>query len=385
MLLRTPLNDWHRAHQARMVDFGGWDMPVQYTSITAEHVAVRTRAGLFDISHMGRLTFSGPDALDLIQLLFTNDAASMKRGQVRYGLICNEQGGVLDDVLVYRLEPFWLMVVNASNRDKILAWIRSHQGRRSVQVTDRTPDWSMIAIQGPRAVDLMNALSISPTEKPESWPANLRYYHATQGAFTPGVVSASMPAPLPLVSRTGYTGEDGFEVIVPASEVVSLGDRLCELAASGQAGEPFSLTLCGLGARDTLRLEAGMPLYGHELSEEIDPYQAGLGWAVKLDKGDFLGRQALLACKDKPRRKRVGLQLAGRRAAREGATVLGEGQPIGVVTSGTFTPTLNAALAMAYVDPAHGDTGTSCAVDIRGKREPARVVDLPFYRRSAHG
>jgi aminomethyltransferase len=356
MPLRTPLYDWHVAHGARMVEFGGWDMPVQYTTIVEEHTAVRTGAGLFDISHMGRLSFAGPDGLDLIQHVWTNDAATMKDFQARYGLVCNERGGVRDDVLVYRWPYGWAMVVNASNRAKIVGWLAEKKGNRNVEVSDQTQQTCMVAVQGPRAVALCQGLTRDD-------PAQLAYYHAVPTQYKgKGCV----------VSRTGYTGEDGVEIMLAASQAVELCE---ELLARG--ARP-----CGLGARDTLRLEAAMPLYGHELTEEIDPYQAGLGWAVKPDKGDFVGRDALLRLRqDKARPVRVGLELEGKRIAREGAAVLLDGRPIGKVTSGTFAPTLNKALAMAYLDPAHAAVGTACAVDVRGKAEAARVVLLPFYRR----
>ena len=359
--MRTPLYDWHVAHGARMVDFAGWDMPIQYTTITDEHQAVRSVAGLFDISHMGRLLMEGPDALALIQHVFTNDAATMKPGQVRYGLVCNEQGGILDDVLVYRLEPYWLMVVNASNRTKIVDWIARNKGGRNATVTDRTLDWAMVAVQGPRALDIVPGL----------WPstAALKYYFAeVQGE----------PRDPRILSRTGYTGEDGFEVILANADLQELIQRL--EAAARKAG--CELKPCGLGARDTLRLEAAMPLYGHELNEDIDPLQAGLAWAVKMDKGNFLGRAALERRRDDPKApRRVGLELDGKRIAREGATVLHGDRPVGIVTSGTFGPTLQKAIAMAYVEPASAGAGTACEVDVRGKPAPARVVPLPFYRR----
>ncbi len=356
MPLRTPLYDWHLSHGARMVEFSGWDMPVQYTTIVEEHTAVRTGAGLFDISHMGRLSFAGPDSLDLIQHVYTNNAATMKDFQARYGLICNENGGVRDDVLVYRWPYGWAMVVNASNRTKIVAWLAEQKGTRNLQVTDQTEQTCMVAVQGPRAIALCQGLTAFD-------PAQLAYYHAAPTQYKgKGCV----------LSRTGYTGEDGVEIMVSAAQAVELCD---ELLARG-------VKPCGLGARDTLRLEAAMPLYGHELTEDIDPLQAGLGWAVKLDKGDFIGREALLRRQqDKTRPVRVGLELEGKRIAREGAAVVREGRPIGKVTSGTFAPTLQKALAMAYVDPAQAAVGTTCSVDVRGKAEAAHVVALPFYRR----
>ncbi len=356
MGLRTPLYDWHLAHGARMVDFGGWDMPVQYTTITDEHTAVRTAAGLFDVSHMGRLSFAGPDALALIQHVYTNDAATMKEGQVRYGLICNEQGGVRDDVLVYRWPYGYAMVVNAGNRDTIVAWLAAQRGPRNVEVSDRTTQTVMAAVQGPKAVALCRDLTTAD-------PSALGYYQAAPTTYQ------GKPC---VVSRTGYTGEDGVEIIVPAEQAVGLFNELARRGA----------TPCGLGARDTLRLEAAMPLYGHELTEEIDPLQAGLGWAVKMNKGAFIGRDALLRRKeDKTRPVRVGLELEGKRIAREGSAVLADGRPVGRVTSGTFAPTLQKALAMAYVEPASSAVGTVLAADVRGKAEAARVVGLPFYRR----
>lgn len=357
MALRTPLYDWHVRHGGRMVEFGGWDMPVQYSSIVEEHQTVRSAAGVFDISHMGRLSFAGSDALAFIQEVYTNNAAAMKDGQVRYGLICNEHGGIRDDVLVYRWpQGCPLMVVNAANREKIVAWLAKHQQGRDVQVSDHTTATCMIAVQGPQALALCRGLTADDADR-------LSYYFAVQTTYqgTPCILS-----------RTGYTGEDGLEVMVAAEKGLSLWQELLRRGAKP----------CGLGARDTLRLEAAMPLYGHELSEDIDPFQAGLSWAVKMDKGDFIGRDALLRRReDAALPRRVGLELAGRRAAREGAAVLKEGRTIGRVTSGTVTPTLNKAIAMAYVEPAFTTAGTTCTVDIRGKAEEARVVPLPFYRR----
>jgi aminomethyltransferase len=354
---RTVLYDWHVAHGARMVDFAGWDMPVQYTSITDEHTTVRTAVGLFDISHMGRLSFGGPDALALIQRVYTNNAATMTDFQARYGLVCNDQGGIRDDVLVYRWPYGWAMVVNASNRQKIVDWLGESKGSFNVQIMDQTRDTCMVAVQGPRGLALCEGMF-------EADPAKLDYYFAIPTRYQgQGCV----------VSRTGYTGEDGLEIMVNAKQGVPLWEEL-----SKRGGKP-----CGLGARDTLRLEAAMPLYGHELSEEIDPFQAGLGWAVKLDKGDFRGKDALIRRKDDPkRRKRVGLELAGKRIAREGAVVKVGGQPVGVVTSGTFASTLNKSIAMAYIEPALTEVGTPCAIDIRGKDEAATVVRLPFYKRA---
>ena len=356
MAQRTVLYDWHVARGARMVDFAGWDMPVQYTSIIEEHNAVRTAAGLFDISHMGRLSFGGPDALALIQRVYTNNAATLKDGQVRYGLVCNDQGGIHDDVLVYRWPYGYAMVVNASNREKIVAWLAESKGSFNVEVRDQTKDTCMIAVQGPQALDLCRGLTEADASK-------LDYYHATPTTYK------GKPC---VVSRTGYTGEVGVEYMVAAGQGVQLWE---EILARG--ARP-----CGLGARDTLRLEATMPLYGHELSEDIDPFQAGLGWSVKLDKGDFRGREALVRRRqDSKLRQRVGLELQGKRIAREGAKVLAKGKEIGIVSSGTFGPTVSKSIAMAYIDPAFKEPGTMLEIDIRGKAEPARIVPLPFYKR----
>jgi aminomethyltransferase len=339
-----------------MVEFGGWDMPVQYTGIVEEHQAVRTAAGLFDISHMGRLSFAGPDALDLLQHVYTNNAATMKDFQARYGLICNVHGGIRDDVLVYRWPYGWAMVVNASNRLKIVDWIAQHKDGRNVEMTDQTLTTCMVAVQGPKALEICQGLTMADAR-------GLSYYYAAPTQYRgKGCV----------VSRTGYTGEDGIEIMIAATEAVTLWEDLIARGAKP----------CGLGARDTLRLEAAMPLYGHELTEDIDPLQAGLVWAVKFEKGDFIGRDALLRRKEDPKRRvRVGLELGGKRIAREGAAVLKDGQTVGTVTSGTFAPTLGKSVAMAYLDPALAEVGTALTVDVRGKEESARVVPLPFYRR----
>jgi aminomethyltransferase len=355
MALRTPLHDWHTAHGGVMVEFAGWHMPIRYGSITDEHNAVRTAVGLFDVSHMGRLSFEG-DGLGLIQHVWTNNASTMKDMQARYGLICNDQGGMLDDVLVYRWPYGWAMVVNASNRERIVAHLEANKGTRQVAVRDQTLSTCMIAVQGPKAVEACKGMF-------EADASALKYYFATPTRYKgQGCV----------VSRTGYTGEDGLEIMTSADLAVTLAD---DLVARG--AKP-----CGLGARDTLRLEAAMPLYGHELNEQLDPLQASVGWAVKLDKGDFVGREAILKRQqDKSRQVRVGLELEGRRAAREGAQVLHDGQPAGKVTSGTITPTLNKPIAMAYVRPDLSAPGTTLSVEVGKAQAPARVVELPFYRR----
>ncbi len=357
-LLRTPLHAWHMANKGRMVPFAGWEMPVQYAGIIPEHTAVRTGCGLFDVSHMGRLEFTGPDVLPLLEAVFTNSVAGMKAGQVRYGLVCREDGGMLDDVLVYRWGPGEFgMVVNASNREKILAWLDQQKGRLSngTGVVDQTFDTALIAVQGPKSVDLVKGLFGDDV-------TGLKYYFGTRTTY------CDQPC---VVSRTGYTGEDGFEVSVPNALAVPLWE---ELIARGAVA-------CGLGARDTLRLEAAMPLYGHELNEQTDPLSAGLGWAVKPDKGEFVGRQALKELPD-TRPVRVGLELDGKRAAREGSEVFVDGKALGTVTSGSFVPHLQKSIAMAYLPKQYSAPGTPVLIDLRGTKVGAKVVPLPFYKRA---
>jgi aminomethyltransferase len=360
--LLTPLHAWHKAHGGRMVDFAGWSMPVQYTSIIEEHQAVRQRAGLFDIGHMGRLLFAGQDALPWLEFLTTNHVARLDIGQIQYSLMVQDDGGVLDDVLVYRIETNrYHLVCNASNRTKVLAQFGTHAHRfPDAQMVDQTRETGMIAVQGPRALDLLQPLIDAPLEA-------TKYYHWTHGDLDGDRV---------LVSRTGYTGEDGFELVVLAERAEDIWNDLLD------AGRGVDVRPCGLGARDTLRFEAAMPLYGHEMDETVDPYSAGLGWAVKLNKGEFFGRDALRASKANARRRRVGLALEGKRIARQGCTVKHQGQPVGTVTSGTFAPTLGRSLAMALIDPSCAEEGTAVMVDVRGQDESARVVPLPFYRRS---
>jgi aminomethyltransferase len=378
VLSTTPLHAWHAAHGGRLVDFAGWEMPVQYTSIVDEHRATRSAAGLFDVSHMGRLLFSGPDAEAFLDRLVTRRVVGMQPGQIRYALVTNDQAGILDDVLVYRLAPTTgghaaspyegashQLVVNASNREKIIHWIDS-QRRPDEQweCVDQTTHTAMLAVQGPHAVDLVRTVLGSVAGEAAT---RLKYYHS--------VVTTWAGSPL-LASRTGYTGEDGWELIVPAEKAVDLWQQLLE------QGRAAGAKAAGLGARDTLRLEAGMPLYGHELSETIDPLEAGLAFAVDLEGRTFAGRDVLarqVNATDRP--VRVGLVLEGKRVPREGYGVLAAGQPVGRVTSGTFSPTLERPIAMGYVQPDAALEGTNVEVDIRGRREAARVVALPFYRR----
>jgi aminomethyltransferase len=353
---RTPLYQWHVDHKARMVPFGGWEMPVQYAGIAPEHKAVRSAAGLFDISHMARVSFGRKDALALLESVFTNSVATMKDGQVRYGLVCKEDGGILDDILVYRWPYGFAMVINASNREKILAWLEQHRVGRDVEIQDQTFDTTMIAVQGPKSVELVAGMFADDV-------SGLKYYYAMPTRYKDkGCV----------VSRTGYTGEDGFEVMVPNALGVTLWE---ELIAKGAVP-------CGLGARDTLRLEAAMPLYGHELNETIDPIHAGLSWAVKLDKGEFIGREAIQKTSaDNTKPVRVGLEIEGKRAAREGCPITAGTTPVGTVTSGSLCPWLDKSLAMGYVDPKFAAPGTALFVDVRGSQLGSTVVPMPFYKR----
>jgi glycine cleavage system T protein (aminomethyltransferase) len=349
-----------------MVDFAGWTMPVQYSSIIAEHTATRTAATLFDVSHMGRFRFTGPGAQSFLDGLVTRRVTDMQSGQVRYALVTNDGGGVLDDVLVYYLPhaeggTYCGMVVNASNREKIARWIDDHLGNRGdVRFTDVTTATAMIAVQGPKALDLLQPHI--PTNL-----ASMKYYHADE---------LMVQEKITVVSRTGYTGEDGFELIVPASIATDLWEHIL-----GNQ-ESIGVLPAGLGARDTLRLEAGMPLYGHELTEEITPLEADLGVAVNLEDRNFPGAEALRAINSEgPKRIRIGLELSGKRAAREHYGIFAGDQPLGEITSGTFSPTLQKPIAMGYVPPQQSQPGTELSVDIRGSREPARVVKLPFYKR----
>ena len=366
-LSATPLHAWHQAHGARMAEFANYEMPIQYTGIVSEHLATRTAAGVFDISHMGRLRFDGPRADQLLDHLLTRRVLDMQTGQVRYSLVCNEVGGILDDVLVSCLESpsgknYFLLVVNASNREKIVRWLKPHLADfPDVEFHDVTEATGMIAVQGPRATEICKQLLPASA-------LSLGYYRAK--------VMNQMSKPC-IVSRTGYTGEDGFELIVKAEDAVRVWENIM------LAGRDLGVQAVGLGARDTLRLEAGMPLYGHELDESIDPYQAGLGFACNLKDRIFVGRESLEhKSKLVSLPKRVGLLLDGRRAARQGASVLdADSRVVGQVTSGSFSPTLDRPIAMAYLDTAVVTIGTSFDIDIRGTRVSATIVPLPFYKK----
>ena len=355
----TPLHARHLASGARMVPYAGWDMPVEYSGITAEHLAVRSSAGVFDVSHMGEIEIAGKDALKTVQHLTSNDASRLATGQAQYSALLTPDGTFVDDILVYRLgaEEF-LVVVNASNAPRDFEWIASRAGGvQDVEVTNESDRYALLALQGPQAVEILAPLaSLDVT--------GLKYYGFAEGRVD------GVPA---LISRTGYTGEDGFELYLAPEGAPGIWRRL--LAAGAVPA--------GLGARDTLRLEAAMALYGHEIDETTTPFEAGLGWVVKLDKGDFLGRDALLAQKAAGvPRKLVGFEVQGRGIARQGHAVVSGGGTVGTVTSGTWSPTFEKALGLAYVPPEMAAAGSPLAIDVRGRTLPAVVVEVPFYRRA---
>ncbi len=355
---RTPLYERHRALGGRLVDFAGWEMPQQYSSVREEHAAVRQAAGLFDVSHMGRVSFEGAGAAEFLQHLVTNDLSAVGPGHAQYNLICNLDGGVLDDLVVSRLpDGSWSAVVNASNRGKDVAWMQKHAGA-GVEVVDRSPETALLALQGPRAESILGSLT-SDLDL-----AAIPYFGVAQGQVAGAAAT---------VSRTGYTGEDGFELYLPAQQAVAVWDAL--LAAGA--------TPAGLAARDVCRLEAGLRLYGNDMDEETNPYQAGLGWTVKLDKGDFIGREALARVREAgPDRVLVGLRCGERTIPRHGAGVSRDGASIGVVTSGTHSFFLGGGIGMASVQAGAAPAGTQVEIESRGVAGAAEVVKLPFYRGS---
>jgi aminomethyltransferase len=363
-LLKTALHGRHLAAEARMVDFGGWDMPIQYkTGIRAEHLAVRAGVGVFDLSHMGRLYVRGADALRLVQWLTTNDAGRLAAGRAQYSLICGAQGQILDDIIVYNLGSELLLVVNASNREKILAWIAEQRAGplkgADATVHDATFETAMIGFQGPESEQLLQALVSGALD-------TLRYYAALE---------STVYRKNALVARTGYTGEDGFELIVSAQDGPEVWDILLEERHGVQP------TAAGLGARDTLRLEAGMPLYGHEIDEGCNPFEAGLGRVVKLTKGDFAASKALAGISEQGTRRRlIAFQLTAGGVPRQGYPVLDGSETVGQVTSGNVSPSLGTPIGMGYVPNRLAEPETEIAVEIRGRAVPAKVVTLPFYQ-----
>lgn len=357
---KTPLYDLHLSLKGRMVPFAGYLLPVQYeTGVIVEHKAVREACGLFDVSHMGELRIHGKDALRSLNLLMTNDFSDLEVGRVRYSPMCNASGGIVDDLIVYKFaDDDYLLVVNAANKDKDAAWIRSHL-MGDVQMDDLSDDYAQLALQGPKSKEILAKVADQA-----AFP--VKYY-----SFVPELQVAGVPC---LVSRTGYTGEFGYELYCAPENAVKLAEALLD------AGRELGLIPCGLGARDTLRLEAGMPLYGHEMNDEITPLEAGLGFFVKLDKADFIGKTALLEKKE-PKFVRAGLMLLDRGIAREHNDVYVNDRKIGETTSGTLAPYLNKAVAMARIDRAYAEPGTKVVLDVRGRKLTAEVVTMPFYQR----
>ncbi len=359
---KTALNAWHRAHGGRMVEFAGWDMPVEYSGVSAEHRAVRTRAGMFDVSHMGEIEIAGKDALAAVQHITSNDASRLKVGQAHYSALTTSKGTFVDDLLVYRFaDQHFLVVVNASNTDKDYAHIVEHiKGIGDAAAVNSSSRYELIAVQGPKAREIVQKVTTLDLSA-------IRYYR-----FTHGEVAGARAT----LSRTGYTGEDGFEIFVAPGVAVRVWEALLD------AGREFDLIPCGLGARDTLRLEAAMRLYGNDIDDSTTVLEADLEWIVGWNKAEFIGKDALAAQKSRGLARRlVGFEMVDRGIARHGYDVYDGGGKIGVVTSGTQTPFLKKAVGMAYVPVAKTAPGREFEVDIRGRRMRARVVPLPFYKR----
>jgi aminomethyltransferase len=359
MSQRTPLYENHVRAGARLVEFAGWEMPVQYAGILAEHEAVRTRVGLFDVSHMGEVVFRGPRALEALNRAFTNDLGKVVDGQAQYGCLCRDTGGIVDDVVVYRRSAEDLLVcVNAGNRAKDFEWLSAHAG--GADARNESDEWAQLALQGPLAAQLLQRIT-------QVNLSQLRSYRFASGEV------AGIPC---LVARTGYTGEDGFELFCPAGQGPRLWDALME------TGSPERIQPCGLGARDSLRLEMAYRLYGSDMDDTTTPLEAGLAWVVKLDKGEFVGREALVRQREQGvARKLVGFTLTDAGIPRHGYPVLRDGRKVGEVTSGTKSPTLQIPIGLAYVPTALAAEGSSFAVEIRGRAAAARVVKTPFYVR----
>lgn len=360
-----PLKSRHEALGASFTDFGGWEMPVRYSSDLAEHHAVRNAAGLFDISHMGEIFIEGKQASELLDFALVGAASEIAIGRAKYSLICNEDGGIIDDLIVYRLgQNAYLVVANASNREAVVAAMQKRSSGFDATVKDESDAWALLAIQGPNSVSILSTLTSDPLD-------DLKYYAISESEIA-GVKC--------LLARTGYTGEDGFEIYIP---VESAGQVFDELVA---AGSLQGMLPTGLACRDTLRLEAGMPLYGHEMNLDVNPYQAGFGKVVRLDKpGDFIGKAALTAfAKSKPAQVLVGLTGEGRRAARADYEIFidGDSESVGSVTSGALSPTLGYPIAMGYLQSDITETGTQVSVDVRGTMVSFEVVKLPFYKRA---
>ena len=361
MELKTPLYDAHVKAGGKIVPFGGYLLPVQYgTGVIKEHMAVRTQAGLFDVSHMGEVLCEGKDALQNLQMILTNNFDNMVDGQARYSPMCNENGGTVDDLIVYKKsDNHYFIVVNAANKDKDYQWMLDHQFGEVI-FTDVSEQYAQLALQGPKAMEILKKLTAE-----ENIPK--KYYHAVFDTEVAGIPC--------IISKTGYTGEDGVELYLDSSNAEKMWDALLE------AGKEDGLIPCGLGARDTLRMEAAMPLYGHEMDDTVSPLETGLGFAVKMKKDDFIGKAALEE-KEAPQRTRIGLKVNGRGIIREHQEVFKDGEKIGLTTSGTHCPYLGYPIAMALVAEGSAELGDKVEVEVRGRKVEAEVVALPFYKRS---
>lgn len=365
-LKRTPLNEAHRRLGGRMVEFGGWDMPVQYPAGTVtEHLRTRTHAGLFDVSHMGEVDVHGPDAISFVNRITSNDTTKLADGQAQYTALTTPEGTVIDDLLVYRLaEDHLLLVVNAGTTDKDWEWIKSHHVGENVELRNASAEYCQIALQGPAAGSILGKLT-------DTSLAEIKYYHFTRGQVD-GVDA--------IISRTGYTGEDGFEVYGAPENAEQIWNKILD---AGNYGNDHGVLPCGLAARNTLRLEAGMALYGHEINEEITLLEANLGWITKLNKGDFIGREALAKQRAEGiKRKLIGFEVTDRGIARDEQDILVGGQRVGRVTSGSPAPFLKKNLGMGYVPVEHSAVGTALEIDVRGRMVAAQIVPLPFYKRA---
>jgi aminomethyltransferase len=360
-LRRTPIYQRHVEAGARLVEFAGWEMPVQYEGIIAEHTMVRERAGLFDVSHMGQIEVRGAEALARLQWMTANDVAALEDGRAQYSLLLLPDGGIVDDIIIYRrAADCYLVCVNAANRDDDFAYMSEHAG--AAEVVDRSDELALLALQGPRATALMAEITGLELDPVRSF----------------GFVEGSVAGHACLLARTGYTGEDGWEVYCPADAGAAIWELILERGKAQGVGP------AGLGARDTLRLEAALPLYGHELDRETLPYEARLGWVVALEKGDFVAAEALARAKrEGPRRKLAGIEVPKGGVPRQGYAVRCDGREVGALTSGTRSPTLGSGIALGYLEPALARAGTEVAVVIRDREIAGRVVPLPFYRRSA--
>jgi aminomethyltransferase len=359
---RTPLVERHRRAGGKLVDFAGWEMPIQYGGVIEEYQAVRTAAGLFDVSHMGRVTVEGRDSLAFLQQVTTNNVAKLAVGDAHYSMVCNPVGGIKDDIFVYRLgDARFLLCVNASNRDKIVSWLFQKAPQGDVRLSDESDELAQIALQGPRSTEVLRAVAphASETLKP-------RQCMQTDVRGMPGIVS-----------RTGYTGEVGYELYIPSHKAAAVWEALLK------AGEQAGIKPCGLGARDLLRLEVGYLLYGNDIDEQTTPLEAGATFAVDFTKGDFIGRAPLLEQKEKgPAKHLVAFELLQKGVPRHGMKIVAGGQEIGVVTSGNLSPLLQKGIGLGYVPTKFSAPGTQFQIDIRGRLHQAGVAKLPFYKRN---